>query len=85
MILSIGYFSNVFSSYFLKIVVFVKIVKTELETAMGAVNESLDLRATPPAIVLMAGLQGAGKTTALAHSSSILALPRTIHEICDTV
>ena len=45
---------------------FVKIVQSELESAMGDVNEGLDLKAVPPAIVLMAGLQGAGKTTSVA-------------------
>ncbi len=40
--------------------VFVKIVQKELELAMGGINENLNLKATPPAIVLMAGLQGGG-------------------------
>lgn len=52
--------------------VFVKIVRTELETAMGEVNEALDLKAAPPAVVLMAGLQGAGKTTSVAKLSKFL-------------
>ena len=42
---------------------FVKIVQAELEALMGAANEDLSLNAAPPAVVLMAGLQGAGKTT----------------------
>ena len=42
---------------------FVKIVQAELESLMGAANEDLALNAAPPAVVLMAGLQGAGKTT----------------------
>lgn len=42
---------------------FVKIVNDELVATMGEANEELDLRAQPPAVVLMAGLQGAGKTT----------------------
>ena len=33
---------------------------------MGAANESLNLAAQPPAVILMAGLQGAGKTTSVA-------------------
>src|SRR5690554_6471419 len=45
---------------------FLKIVQAELETMMGAANEELSLNATPPAVVLMAGLQGAGKTTTVA-------------------
>ncbi len=46
--------------------VFVKIVQSELVSLMGEANESLDLSAQPPAIILMAGLQGAGKTTSVA-------------------
>ncbi|MCF5429782.1 signal recognition particle protein, partial [Pseudomonas syringae] len=42
---------------------FVKIVQAELESLMGAANEDLVLNVTPPAVILMAGLQGAGKTT----------------------
>jgi len=42
---------------------FVKIVQMEMELLMGSSNEELDLKAVPPAIVLMAGLQGVGKTT----------------------
>ncbi|WP_286269947.1 signal recognition particle protein [Thalassotalea hakodatensis] len=52
--------------------VFVKIVQKELESAMGEVNETLNLKATPPAVVLMAGLQGAGKTTSVAKLSKYL-------------
>jgi signal recognition particle subunit SRP54 len=33
---------------------------------MGEANEKLNLNAVPPAIILMAGLQGAGKTTTVA-------------------
>lgn len=46
--------------------VFVKIVHQEMIQTMGEANESLDLAAVPPAVVLMAGLQGAGKTTSVA-------------------
>ncbi len=42
---------------------FVKIVRAELEELMGAANEDLALSVAPPAVILMAGLQGAGKTT----------------------
>lgn len=45
--------------------VFVKVVHEELINIMGEANESLNLRAQPPAIILMAGLQGAGKTTSV--------------------
>ncbi|MGB1239420.1 MAG: signal recognition particle protein [Pseudomonadales bacterium] len=52
--------------------VFVKIVNEELIRVMGEANQSLNLAATPPAIVLMAGLQGAGKTTTVAKLSRLL-------------
>ncbi|WP_020682906.1 signal recognition particle protein [Marinobacterium rhizophilum] len=54
--------------------VFVKIVQEELVKIMGEANEKLNLAAQPPAIVLMAGLQGAGKTTSVAK------LARTLRE-----
>jgi len=43
----------------------VKIVHEELITLMGEANEELNLSTQPPAVVLMAGLQGAGKTTSV--------------------
>ncbi|MHB9041927.1 signal recognition particle protein [Acidithiobacillus sp.] len=43
--------------------VFVKIVNDELVKLMGAHNDRLDLSARPPAVILLAGLQGSGKTT----------------------
>jgi len=48
---------------------FIKIVQAELEAVMGVANEALNLRAQPPAVILMAGLQGAGKTTTVAKLS----------------
>ncbi len=48
---------------------FIKIVQAELESVMGSANAELDLKAAPPAVVLMAGLQGAGKTTTAAKLS----------------
>ncbi len=44
----------------------IKLVQSELVKVMGEANESLNLKAVPPAIILMAGLQGAGKTTTVA-------------------
>lgn len=43
----------------------VKVVHDELITLMGEANEELNLATLPPAVVLMAGLQGAGKTTSV--------------------
>ncbi len=45
---------------------FIKIVNDQLVKVMGEHNAALDLRAQPPAVVLLAGLQGAGKTTTAA-------------------
>ena len=47
----------------------IKIVQAELENLMGQANEELDLNVRPPAVVLMAGLQGSGKTTTVAKLS----------------
>ena len=44
----------------------VKIVHDELVAVMGEENEVLDLKASPPVVVLLAGLQGSGKTTTTA-------------------
>ncbi len=51
---------------------FIKVVQNELELAMGEVNENLNLATQPPAVLLMAGLQGAGKTTSVAKLSLLL-------------
>ncbi len=45
---------------------FIKIVHDELTHIMGAENDALNLSAQPPAVILMAGLQGSGKTTSTA-------------------
>lgn len=44
----------------------IKVVNDELTHLMGSCNEALDLNTQPPAIILVAGLQGAGKTTSIA-------------------
>src|SRR5690349_7802406 len=41
----------------------VGVVHRELTALMGERNDALDLATQPPAIILMAGLQGSGKTT----------------------
>jgi signal recognition particle subunit SRP54 len=51
---------------------FVKIVQSELENAMGDGSEGLNLAATPPAVIMMAGLQGAGKTTSVGKLAKYL-------------
>ena len=51
---------------------FLKIVQAELEAVMGTANEGLNLATQPPAVILMAGLQGAGKTTSVAKLAKLL-------------
>ena len=46
--------------------VFIKIVNDELVRVMGTGEGELNLSVQPPAVILMAGLQGAGKTTSTA-------------------
>jgi signal recognition particle subunit SRP54 len=50
----------------------VKVVRDELTAVMGTANTDLNLAAAPPAVVLMAGLQGAGKTTTVAKLARLL-------------
>ena len=51
---------------------FIKIVQSELVSIMGDSNEALNLASQPPAVILMAGLQGAGKTTSTAKLAKLL-------------
>ena len=51
---------------------FVKIVFEELKLVMGDECAELNLATQPPAVVLMAGLQGAGKTTTVAKLAKYL-------------
>ncbi len=51
---------------------FLRIVQAELEAVMGSANEGLNLAVQPPAVILMAGLQGAGKTTSVAKLARLL-------------
>ncbi|UDG79257.1 Signal recognition particle protein [Candidatus Ecksteinia adelgidicola] len=51
---------------------FIKIVKNELIHAMGSVNTKLCLRTQPPAVILLVGLQGVGKTTTVAKLGKFL-------------
>ncbi|MEM7563077.1 MAG: signal recognition particle protein [Pseudomonadota bacterium] len=41
----------------------IKVVQDALTDLMGSTNDELNLTTSPPAVVLMAGLQGAGKTS----------------------
>ena len=51
---------------------FIRIVHDELVHVMGEANDALNLASVPPAIILMAGLQGAGKTTTVAKLALLL-------------
>ncbi|OHR36966.1 signal recognition particle protein [Neisseria sp. HMSC064F04] len=51
---------------------FIGVVNQALIELMGKENSSLDLAAVPPAVVLMAGLQGAGKTTTVGKLARLL-------------
>jgi len=52
--------------------VFIKIVNEELVHMMGDANDALKLNTQPPAVILMAGLQGAGKTTTVGKLAKYL-------------
>lgn len=51
---------------------FFGIVNEALVELMGKENSALNLAATPPATVLMAGLQGAGKTTTIGKLAKLI-------------
>ncbi|MCU4675763.1 signal recognition particle protein [Catenovulum sp. 2E275] len=51
---------------------FLKIVNAELVAAMGEANEALNLATQKPAVIMMAGLQGAGKTTSVGKLAKFL-------------
>jgi signal recognition particle subunit SRP54 len=50
----------------------VGVVQRELARVMGGENAALDLAVAPPAVVLLAGLQGSGKTTTAAKLAKLL-------------
>ena len=50
----------------------VKVVNEELVHMMGDVNDELNLSVQPPAVILMAGLQGSGKTTSTGKLARML-------------
>jgi signal recognition particle subunit SRP54 len=54
----------------------VGVVHRELTALMGGEDAALDLAATPPAVVLLAGLQGSGKTTTAAKLAKMLVTER---------
>jgi signal recognition particle subunit SRP54 len=50
----------------------VGVVNRELAALMGGENAGLELNVAPPAVILMAGLQGSGKTTTAAKLAKLL-------------
>ena len=50
----------------------IKVVRDELTTVMGAQASELNLNVPAPAVILMAGLQGAGKTTTVGKLARLL-------------
>ncbi len=51
---------------------FIRIIHEELTRVMGEPGRGLNLRAPPPVVILLAGLQGAGKTTTAAKLARLL-------------
>lgn len=51
---------------------FIKVVHDELVRLMGEANDGLNLAARPPVVVMVAGLQGAGKTTSIGKLARFL-------------
>ncbi|WP_367607343.1 signal recognition particle protein [Legionella sp. W05-934-2] len=51
---------------------FIKIVNDQLIHALGDEHQALNLKTQPPAVILMAGLQGSGKTTSAAKLAKFL-------------
>jgi len=51
---------------------FIKIVREQLAEVMGAEAEPLNFNVEPPAVIMVAGLQGAGKTTSVAKLAKLL-------------
>lgn len=51
---------------------FIQVVHDELVRVLGDETAGLDLKASPPVVVLMAGLQGAGKTTTVGKLAQLL-------------
>src|SRR3990170_5333393 len=45
---------------------FLKIVRDELIELLGGEHREIDLKAAPPVVIMLVGLQGSGKTTTLA-------------------
>lgn len=60
----------------------IKIFKERLTETLGGSNEAINLKVSPPAVIMMAGLQGAGKTTSLAKLAKYLAKTHKKRILC---
>ena len=50
----------------------IKLVHEELTATMGGAAAELDLRSSPPVVIMLVGLQGSGKTTTAAKLARLL-------------
>src|SRR3982074_1547178 len=62
----------------------VGVVHRELTALMGGEDAALDLAVAPPAVVLLAGLQGSGKTTTAAKLAKMLVTERKKKPLLDS-
>src|SRR3546814_16648335 len=62
----------------------VKIVSDALTEMLGSEAAELDLTVTPPAVIMMFGLQGSGKTTTTAKIAKRRSEERRVGEECDS-
>ena len=51
---------------------FIKIVRDELVALLGGELSEIDLKTAPPAVIMLVGLQGSGKTTTVAKLARYL-------------
>ena len=51
---------------------FIKIVRDEMVNLLGGKHQDIDLKAAPPVVIMLVGLQGSGKTTTLAKLARYL-------------
>jgi signal recognition particle subunit SRP54 len=51
---------------------FIKIVRDEIVKLLGGEHQDIDLKTAPPAVIMLVGLQGSGKTTTLAKLARYL-------------
>lgn len=54
----------------------IKIVQDELEAMLGSDESEINLNTTPPAVIMMVGLQGSGKTTSSGKLANLLKAKR---------